>query len=167
MRFEVSGDVRAPAHGFRTVKKRLGALGPVGFQIRTRILESERRHLTTTTFARRKSSTLKRYRYPLESMADEQEHQTMGKGPLNRHGLLFRTLTTPNAPGQRDTIAPTPGGLTVAFGVRARGRVSYGGMQADANGRRLARNPFRFDDRAHREATEDVLTHSLENFGHG
>jgi hypothetical protein len=158
--------IEAIVEGLRALSTRAYVLGPVGYKVRSRILESERRHLATTTFAPRKKSTLRRYRYPLANMADEQDHRSMGRGPLNRLGLLHRTLTKPQAPGQRDSIKQARGGLDVAFGVKARGPAAYIGMQAQGNGGRLRRDPFHFDEVAHGDATGDVLDHIVGQFGH-
>ncbi|WP_210492298.1 hypothetical protein [Patulibacter sp. SYSU D01012] len=157
--------LEALERGIEAIRQQAYVLGPVGYKLVRRAVQSERRLFIDSPWAPRKASTIDRYSRPLRSMADEQLHLAAGAGPLDRHGLLERTLTTEHAPGQRDSIASVTGGLNVTFGLHHQGPVSYGNFQARGDGARRARDPFRFDRLAHDEGTRDVIDHILERFG--
>lgn len=155
----------ALADGLRALSSRSYVLGPVGYKVVRRAVESERRLFAEAPWEPRKPSTVDRYRRPLRSMADEQLHLAMGAGPLNRHGLLERTLTVPHATGQRDEISAVGDGLLVRFGVKASGPVAYANFQPGGAGSRRPRDPFRFDRKAHLDAAADVVDHIIGQFG--
>lgn len=157
-------DLDALERGVRTIAERAYVLGPVGYRLVRRAVESERRLFAERPFAARKQSTEDRYTRPLRSMADDQLHLARGAGPLDRHGLLERTLTREHAPGQRDSISSAPGGLLVTFGVHNKGPVAYANFQGDGPGDRIARDPFRFDRKALDDGADDVIDYILERF---
>lgn len=157
--------LKALERAVRTLAEQPYLLGAVGYKVRDRVIESEQRYLATARFAPRAPSTVRRYIYPLKSMADGQQHTSFGRGPLSRIGRLHHVLTTRQAEGQRDSIIQAPDGINVAFGVKARGPASYVGMQSQRRGERAARNPFRFDERGHRDAAGDVAAFVVEKFG--
>ncbi|MGE4424995.1 MAG: hypothetical protein AB7G37_00920 [Solirubrobacteraceae bacterium] len=160
-----STGIDAIERGVRDLSDRAYVLGPMGFKVRDRVLESERRLFQAAPWPGRRPSTIDRYRRPMEHMADEQMHLAPGRGPLERTGVLRHTLTTPQARGQRDTVSQPPGALRFSFGVRARGPVSYALFQAGGHGNRRPRDPFRFDAKAHSDATGDVVDYMIGHYG--
>lgn len=156
--------LEAIADGYRDLGTRAYVLGPVGFQVRDRWLESERRLFASRPWPAKKASTKKRYRYPIAHFAAMGTISVQGDPngpPLHLAGLLERTLTTAQAPGQRDSIVQMKGGLDVRVGLKARGPVAYGNFQGERHGEREARDPMNFDAEAHRDATGDVLGYMI------
>lgn len=154
------------ARGYLDLAERAEDLKPMGFRVRDRWLESERRLFARRPWEPKKPSTRRRYRYPIAHFASlgTIQHTGSPNSPtLYFSGTLQRTLTTRHAFGQRDSVLArqagktTRGGIDVRVGLRARGPVAYGNFHANRHGNRPARPPVNFDRQAHRDATGDTL----------
>lgn len=168
MNYDLDIDVeglRAMRAGLQAMAEDSEYLRPVAPKLVRRATESERRLFEESPWAPRKPSTIDRYSRPLRSFADEQLHTDEGSGPLDRLGVVRRALSTPHAIGQRAVTTTIPGGLLVRFGVQSTGPAFYANYQPRGDGARLPRDPFRFDDIAHTDATADVTDHIIDRFG--
>jgi hypothetical protein len=149
------------ADAFETLARRNEDLTPLGYRVRSRWLESERRVFARGAFAPRAGSTTRRYRYPVRHSGDEQLHTDKGGRPMHFTGMLERGLTTAQARGQRDTSRPRPGGLDVTVGIKPNGPLFYGAINQRGAGARPARKVVVFDAEAHGDSAGDYLEYVL------
>lgn len=172
MRLRVETNIDEVAREWDRVAHRAGDLRPVGYMIRSRWHESERR-----TFAGRRgwqpraASTLDRYRYPVRRWR-RGGRRGRGRGPLRYGpmgptgvytGDLYDGLTKPQQAGVRDTINHTRGGLTATLGIKGKGPLAHGNLFQHGAGSRPAREVVVFDREAHDDTASDVLDH-LQSF---
>lgn len=176
MRVEVEtiGLTEAARHWAR-VADRAEDLSPLGWRVRERWHESERRafRARASRWAPRAASTLERYRYPVRRWR-RGGRRGRGRGPMMRPrpgatrtpaagvytGALERGLTRPHQPGVRDSISVGRAGLTAVLGLRARGPLAHGHLFAIGAGSRPARpGVIVFDEQAQADAAADVLEH--------
>ncbi|EHN09419.1 hypothetical protein PAI11_37530 [Patulibacter medicamentivorans] len=170
------------AHAVEVLSQRASDLAPMGWRLRRRWVEAERRLFEVRPWPARAASTLARYRYRVRHSADEQLHHVEG-GVMHFTGLLERSLTTEHALGTMDRTGAVssshvvkkkdgtsetrtrPGGLDLTVGLRANGPLFHGVMNEEGAGSRPKREVVVFDEIAHQDAAGDVVDYLIENFG--
>lgn len=121
------------------ISDRIGDMRPLGWMIRKRWHESERRTFSNASWQPLKASTRRRYRWPVSgSHGGRIGHLT---------GAMERGLTSPNQVGIKDEQT---GNLTITLGVKARGPLHY------VNQFNARRPVVEIDDTALEQAAGDV-----------
>jgi len=157
--------IDAIARGYRDLAERAAELRPVGYRVRDRWLEGERRVFRARRWAPRAASTRRRYRWPVRRW------RRGGTGPMRRGpvgavgeftGEMRKGLTRPRQPGQRDSIeGGTRGGLDVTVGAQRRGPLAHAHLFDGGAGRRPPRAVVVFDEIAHGDAAGDVIEYLI------
>jgi hypothetical protein len=139
-------------------------LRPVGWLVRRRWTEGEKRLFARRPWSGKAESSRRRYRYPVRHMADGQLHRGSPASPtMHFTGLLERVLTNEHSIGVRDLITlGRKGGLDVTVGIKQNSPVGYGAITDQVQrGDRPRRQVVVFDEQAHRDSTVDVLEYVL------
>jgi len=158
---------RELAREWKSVARRAEDVRPVGYRIRDRWHEAEKRQFVQRPWPGRAASTLDRYAYPVRRWR-RGPRRGRGRGPMRYGpsgptgvytGQLYDGLTKPQRPGVRDSIAAGRGGLTAVFGIKGRGPLAHGVLFEKGAGSRPARPVVVFDARAHADSARDALDH--------
>jgi hypothetical protein len=165
--------IRIEQHGLRGIERHLRGIAlraedlrPLGYAIRDRWLESERRVFARRPWPRRAASTLRRYRYPVRRWrkgggGPMRTGRFQGRGVGSYTGAMQRALTRPHQRGVRDTVRVGRGRLTVIVGVQARGAIAHARFFDSGAGRQPPRTVVVFDELAQRDSAADTTAYLL------